>query len=179
MAVLDIVKFPDPRLRQKTVAVEKITPEIRKLVADMGDTMFAANGAGIAAIQVGAPERIYIVDAAIAGGREEDPPLVFINPEIVMMGEEVEQADEGCLSFPGVFVPIRRSLRVKVRAVDLEQQIFEIEGEGLLARAFQHETDHLNGRLLIDFVGPLKREMIKRKMKRDAEDREKEERAAR
>jgi peptide deformylase len=179
MAVLDIVKFPDPRLRQKTIAVGKITPEIRKLCADLADTMFAANGAGIAAIQVGALERIYIVDAAIAGGREDDPPLVFVNPEITMQSEEGEQADEGCLSFPGIFVPIRRSLKVKVKAFDLEGNLFEVEAEGLYARALQHEGDHLNGRLLIDFVGPLKREMIKRKMKREAEDKEKEERAAR
>src|SRR6187549_3621360 len=120
MAVRPILKFPDPRLRQKTVAVTAVTDEIRKLVADMGETMFAANGAGIAAIQVGAPERIYLVDAAVAGGREEDPPVVFINPELVWLSDEQINADEGCLSFPGIFVPIKRSLRARVRAMDLE-----------------------------------------------------------
>ena len=168
MAVRPILKFPDPRLRQKTVAVTAVTDEIRKLVADMGETMFAANGAGIAAIQVGAPERIYLVDAAVAGGREEDPPVVFINPELVWLSDEQINADEGCLSFPGIFVPIKRSLRARVRAMDLEGTVFEMEAERFCARAFQHETDHLNGKLLVDFVGPLKREMIRRKMKREA-----------
>jgi peptide deformylase len=169
MAVRPILKFPDARLRQATVPVKSVTPEIRKLVADMADTMYAANGAGIAAIQVGAMERIYIIDAAVVGGREEDPPVVFINPEIVWLSEETLTTDEGCLSFPGVFVPIKRSLKARVRAVGLEGEIFELEGEGLCARAMQHEGDHLNGKLLVDFVGPLKREMIKRKMKREAE----------
>ena len=168
MAVRPIVKFPDPRLRQTTVDVTQVTDEIRKLCADMADTMFAANGAGIAAIQVGAKERIYLVDAGVAGGREEDPPLVFINPELVELSEETITTDEGCLSFPGIYVPIKRSTRAKIRAMDLDGKVFEMEREGLCARAFQHEADHLNGRLLVDFVGPLKREMIKRKMKRAA-----------
>jgi peptide deformylase len=172
MAVRPIVKYPDPRLRQATVPVTALTDEIRKLCADMVDTMFAANGAGIAAIQVGAKERIFIVDAGVAGGREEDPPLVFVNPELLELSEETITTDEGCLSFPGVFVPIQRSLRAKVRAIDLEGRIFEMEREGLCARAFQHEADHLNGKLLVDFVGPLKREMIKRKMKRAAREEE-------
>jgi peptide deformylase len=170
MAVRPVVKFPDTRLRQETVPVTEVTDEIRKLCADLADTMFAANGAGIAAIQVGARERIYLVDAAVAGGREEDPPIVFINPEIVWLSDEAETADEGCLSFPGIYVPIKRSLRARVRAMGLDGKTFELERDGLCARAFQHEGDHLNGRLLVDFVGPLKREMIKRKMRRAAED---------
>ena len=170
MAVRPIVKFPDPRLRQATVDVGAVDARIRDLVKDMADTMYAANGAGIAAIQLGAPERIYLVDAAVAGGREEDPPVVFINPEITWLSDETETADEGCLSFPGVFVPIKRSLRARVKAVDLDGKVFEAEAEGLYARAMQHEGDHLTGRLLVDFVGPLKREMIKRKMKRLAAD---------
>lgn len=178
MAVRPIVKFPDPRLRQQTVPVTAVTDEIRKLCADLSDTMFAANGAGIAAIQVGAKERIYIVDAAVAGGREEDPPIVFINPEIVSLSEEAQTGDEGCLSFPGIFVPIKRSVRARVRAMNLDGEMFELEREGLCARAFQHEGDHLNGKLLVDFVGPLKREMIKRKMKRAAEEEESGEEAS-
>jgi peptide deformylase len=168
MAVLPIVKYPDPRLRQATVPVSTVTAEIRKLVADMADTMFSANGAGIAAIQVGSPERIYLIDAAVAGGREEDAPIVFINPEITWLSDETITGDEGCLSFPGVFVPVKRSLRARVRAMNLDGETFELEGEGLCARAMQHEGDHLTGKLLVDFVGPLKREMIKRKMKREA-----------
>lgn len=170
MAVRPIVKFPDPRLREATAPVPSVTDEIRTLVADMADTMYAANGAGLAAIQVGVPVKIYIVDAAVAGGREEDPPVVFINPEITWLSDETETTDEGCLSFPGIFVPIKRSLRARVRAMNLAGEMFEAEAEGLYARAMQHEGDHLNGRLLVDFVGPLKREMIKRKMKRLATD---------
>src|SRR5215813_5001350 len=170
MAVRPIVKFPDPRLRQETVPVAEVTDEIRSLCADLADTMFAANGAGIAAIQVGVKERIFIVDAGVAGGREEDPPVVFINPELVWLSDETETADEGCLSFPGIYVPIKRSVRARVRAMGLDGQTFEMERDGLCARAFQHEADHLNGRLLVDFVGPLKREMIKRKMRRAAEE---------
>lgn len=169
MAVRPIVKFPDPRLRQKTVPVAQVTEEIRNLCRDLAETMFAANGAGIAAIQVGAKERIYLVDAAVAGGREEDSPVIFINPEIVWLSDEAETADEGCLSFPGIYVPIKRALKARVRAMNLDGQIFETEGEGLYARAMQHEGDHLTGRLLVDFVGPLKKEMIKRKLKREAE----------
>lgn len=175
MAVRPIVKYPDARLRQATVEVGEVTDEIRKLVADMTDTMFAANGAGIAAIQVGVPEKIYIIDAAVAGGREEDPPIVFINPEITWLSEEAVTADEGCLSFPGIFVPIKRSQRARVKAMNLDGEVFELEGEGLCARAMQHEGDHLTGRLLVDFVGPLKREMIKRKMKRAARDEDEDE----
>jgi len=174
MAVRPIVKYPDARLRQATVEVGAITDEIRRLVADMTDTMFAANGAGIAAIQVGVPVKLYIIDAAVAGGREEDPPIVFINPEITWLGEESVTGDEGCLSFPGIFVPVKRALRARVRATNLDGQTFELEGEGLCARAMQHEGDHLTGRLLVDFVGPLKREMIKRKMKRAAREDEDE-----
>jgi len=170
MAVRPILKFPDPRLRQATVPVATVTDEIRRLCADLADSMFAAHGAGIAAIQVGVPERIFLVDSAVAGGREEDPPIVFINPELVELSKETETSDEGCLSFPGIFVPIKRSIRVRVRATDLDGKTFEMEREGLCARAFQHEADHLNGKLLIDFVGVLKRQIIARKMKRHNEE---------
>jgi peptide deformylase len=94
---------------------------------------------------------------------------VFINPELLEISDEAQTGDEGCLSFPGIFVPVKRGMRAKVRAMDLDGEIFELEGEGLLARALQHETDHLNGRLLIDQVGPVKRELIKRKLRKDAE----------
>ncbi len=170
MAVRPIVKYPDPRLRQPTRPVTAVTDEIRKLVADMADTMYAANGAGIAAIQMGAFERIYIIDAAVAGGREEDPPIVFINPEITWLSDETIVSDEGCLSFPGIFVPIKRAVKARVKAMNLDGHTFELEAEGLCARAMQHEGDHLTGRLLVDFVGPLKRQMIARKMKREAEE---------
>ena len=165
MAVLDVVKYPDPRLREPTVAVDAIDDGIRELVRDMADTMFAQNGAGIAAIQVGRLERIFLLDGRIAG-REDDVPVVFINPEIVETGRGISIAEEGCLSFPGVFVEVKRPRWVKVRAQDEHGNTFEIEGDGLLGRALQHEHDHLTGRLLVDMVGLVKKEMIKRKMKR-------------
>ena len=139
----------------------------------------AANGAGLAAIQVGVPVRLFIVDGHVTGGAEDSPPKVFINPEIVEISDEAQTGDEGCLSFPDIFVPVKRGMRAKVRARDLDGNVFEAEGEGLFARALQHETDHLNGRLLIDQVGPVKRELIKRKLRKDAEaEREEREDAA-
>ena len=169
MAVRPILRFPDSRLRQKSVAVVTIDDGVRGLVADMTDSMHASNGAGLAAIQIGAPLRIFIVEGHVAGGSEEDGPKVFINPEILEISDEGQTGDEGCLSFPGIYVPVKRGMRARVRALDLEGKVFEVEGEELYARALQHETDHLNGRLLIDQVGPVKREIIKRKLRRDAE----------
>jgi peptide deformylase len=164
-----ILRFPDSKLRQKSLEVQCFDDELRRLVADMAETMQAANGAGLAAVQVGVPLRIFIVEGLVAGGAEEDPPKVFVNPEIVSVSPESQTGDEGCLSFPGIFVPVKRGMRAQVRAFDLDGKPFEMEGEGLFARALQHETDHLNGRLLIDQVGPVKREIIKRKLRRDLE----------
>jgi len=169
MAIRPIVKYPDARLRQKSAEVTGLDDGLRALVSDMIDTMYAANGAGLAAVQVGAPLRLYIVDGHVADGGEQDPPRVFINPEILSISDESQTGDEGCLSFPGVFVPVKRGLRARVRATDLDGRAFEVEGEALFARAIQHEGDHLEGKLLIDQVGPVKREIIKRKLRRDAE----------
>jgi len=164
-----MVYHPDPRLRQKSRTVEDPEDEsIHKLVDDMADTMYANNGAGLAAIQIGVPLRIFIIDAPIAGGTEKDPPLVFINPQQVELGEEKETGDEGCLSFPDIFVSIARSLKATFRAQDLEAQVFEVEGEGLFARAMQHEYDHLTGDLIVDFVGRIKRQLIERKLRKAA-----------
>ena len=169
MSVRPILRFPDSRLRQTSAEVKAIDDGVRQLVADMVEAMFAANGAGLAAIQVGSPLRIFIVDGGVAGGAEQDPPKVFINPKIIEISDEAQTGDEGCLSFPGIFVAVKRGMRARVCATDLDGQAFEVEGEALYARALQHETDHLNGRLLIDQVGPVKREIIKRKLRRDAE----------
>jgi len=169
MAVRPILRFPDSRLRQTSAPVKAVDDDVRRLVADMTDSMNAQNGAGLAAVQIGDPRRIFIVDGQVAGGNEGDPPKVFINPEIVEISKESQTGDEGCLSFPNIFVPVKRGMRARVRAMDLEGNTFEAEGEELYARAMQHETDHLNGRLLIDQVGPVKRELIKRKLRRDAE----------
>jgi peptide deformylase len=168
MAIRPILRYPDPRLREKSLDVTAFDDQLRALVADMTDTMYAANGAGLAAIQVGVPLRLFIVDAGVAGDAESDPPRVFINPEIVMISDDAQTGDEGCLSFPGIYVPVKRGMRARVRALDVMGKPFELEGEALLARALQHENDHLIGRLLIDQVGPVKREIIKRKLRKDA-----------
>jgi peptide deformylase len=169
MAVRTILRFPDPKLRQSSTEIRDISDDLRQLVADMHETMVAANGAGLAAIQVASPVRLFIVDGEVAGGEEGAPPKVFINPEILALSDEAQTGDEGCLSFPGIYVPVKRGMKARVRALDLDGNSFEVEGEGLYARALQHETDHLNGRLLIDQVGPVKREIIKRKLRKDAE----------
>ena len=169
MAVRSILRFPDPRLRQVSKPVTAFNDDLRGLVADMKDTMYLAEGAGLAAIQVGEPLCLFIIDPEVAGRTEEDPPLVLANPELLSISEEEQMGDEGCLSFPGIFVPVRRGQRARVRAQDLEGKSFEIEGEGLFARALQHEIDHLSARLLIDMVGPVKRQIIKRKMRKENE----------
>lgn len=166
MAVLPVVTYPDPRLREPTFDVTEVDESVRQLVADLTDTMYAQNGAGIAAIQVGRLERIFLIDAKVAGGGDDDPPVVCINPEIIETGGGTEIGEEGCLSFPGVFVDVKRPRFAKIRARDLDFNEFEIGGDQLLGRALQHEHDHLTGRLLVDMVGMVKKEMIKRKMKR-------------
>jgi peptide deformylase len=138
----------------------------------MTDTLYLAEGAGLAAIQVGEPLRLFIIDPGVAGRTATDPPLVVVNPELLSISEEQYTNDEGCLSFPGIYVPIQRGVRARIRAQDLTGVFFELDGEGLLGRAFQHETDHLDGRLLIDRVGPVKRQIIKRKMRKENQSQE-------
>jgi peptide deformylase len=128
--------------------------------------MYDENGLGIAAIQIGDPARMFLVEPKLAGRNENDPPVCFINPEILWTSEETQMSDEGCLSFPDIFVQVERPMRARVRATDIDGTTFEIEGEGLLARCLLHEYDHLSGKLLVDFVGPLKRQMIKRKLQK-------------
>jgi peptide deformylase len=169
MAIRPILRYPDPKLREKSQDVTAFGDELRQLVADMGETMFAADGAGLAAIQVGVPVRLFIIDGPVSGGAEDAPPKVFINPEIVALSDEAQTGDEGCLSFPGIYVPVKRGMRARVRALDIEGKPFEVEGEALFARALQHENDHLIGRLLIDQCGPVKREIIKRKLRKEKE----------
>lgn len=168
MAIRPILRFPDPKLRETSLPVTAFGEDLAPLLADMTETMLDSEGAGLAAIQVGVPLRLFIVDGHVAGGAEEAPPLVFANPEIIEVSDEAQTGDEGCLSFPGVFVPVKRGLRAKIRAQNAAGETFEMEGAEIVARAFQHETDHLNGRLLIDMVGPVKREIIKRKMRKEA-----------
>ena len=163
MAVLEIRQFPDPVLRRKAEPVGEITPEIQKLIDDMVETMYAAPGVGLAAPQVGVSLRIAVID--ISHHEEGRPLMVLINPEIIGADEEIEE-EEGCLSVHEFASVVKRYGRVRVRATDRDGKVYEVEGEGLLARAFQHELDHLNGRLFIDRISPLKRDIFKRKVKK-------------
>ncbi|WP_437282719.1 peptide deformylase [Sorangium sp. So ce375] len=167
MAIRTILHYPDPRLRQKAQPVGDITPEITKLIDDMAETMYAAPGVGLAATQIGEPHRIFLVD--IAADNEPSNLLVFINPEIVRQDGQ-QTGPEGCLSFPGVSEDIKRAERVTVRARGRDGATFEIAADGLLAVAIQHELDHLDGVLMIDRMGTLKKRIVQRKMqKRGAE----------
>lgn len=169
MAVRPIVVWPDPRLRETTRPITEVTDEIRTLYRDLVDTMYAYDGVGIAAIQIGVPLRMFLVDAAVAGRDDGGDPVAFINPEVVSVSGEREKADEGCLSFPGIYVAIDRPRVARLRAMGMDGQMFEAEGEELFARAMLHENDHLTGKLLVDFVGPLKKRQIKRKLERQVE----------
>lgn len=171
MAIRPVVVWPDARLRQETRAVTEVDDQVRALYRDLVDTMYALNGLGIAAIQIGDPTKMFIVEPTLAGRDANDAPVAFINPEVVWTGDERNKAEEGCLSFPGVYVPIERPLQARIKAMGIDGEIFEIEGEDLFARCLLHENDHLTGKLLVDFVGPLKRQMIKRKLsKRSSEE---------
>ncbi len=169
MAVRPIVVWPDSRLREETREVTEITDEIRELYRDLWDTMVAYQGIGIASPQIGVPVKMFLIDAMVTVGDEDAAPWAFINPEIIETSSETDKNDEGCLSFPGIYVPIERPARAKIRAMGLDGKTFELEGDELLARALQHENDHLTGKLMVDFVGPLKKRMIKRKLEREAE----------
>jgi peptide deformylase len=162
-----ILHYPDKRLRERGERIDAITPELRQLVDDMAETMYAAPGVGLAATQIGEALQLFIVDIA-----EENAPSdlrVFINPEILERSGEVTW-QEGCLSFPGVQEDVDRAAHVKVRAQDRNGEWFELEAEGLLAVAIQHEYDHLQGVLMIDHMGPLKKRLTHRKMVKRAEE---------
>jgi peptide deformylase len=166
MAVRPVVVWPDERLRQPSVEITNVDASVKELYQDLVDSMYAENGLGIAALQLGDPRRMFIVEPRLAGRAAEDPPVAFLNPQVVWTSEETQDSEEGCLSFPEIYIKVKRPLRAKVRAMDLEGAWFELEGEGLLARCLLHEHDHLTGKLLVDFVGPLKRQMIKKKLQK-------------
>jgi peptide deformylase len=170
MAVRPVVVWPDPRLRQPSVAIVEIDDDVRALYQDLCDSMYAEEGLGIAALQLGDPRRMFIVEPKLAGRAPTELPVAFLNPEILETSEAQQDSEEGCLSFPEVYIKVKRPLRAKVRAMGLDGQLFEFEGEGLLARCLLHELDHLTGKLLVDFVGPLKRQMIKKKLQRHKDD---------
>ena len=150
MSILDIRVLGDPILREETKPVEQITDELRTLVKHMFETMYLAKGIGLAAPQVGRSERLTVVDV-------DDNPLVLINPEILSLGAKTAKAEEGCLSIPDVYGDVERPATVRVRALDLKGESFEVEGTELLARCLQHEIDHLHGKLFIDYLSFLKR----------------------
>jgi peptide deformylase len=164
MAVRPVVVWPDERLRQPSVEIKEIDPSVQALYQDLVDSMYAENGLGIASLQLGDPRRMFIVEPKLAGRAAEDPPVAFLNPEVVWTSEEIQDSEEGCLSFPEIYIKVKRPLRARVRAMGMDGAAFELEGEGLLARCLLHEHDHLTGKLLVDFVGPLKRQMIKKKL---------------
>jgi peptide deformylase len=168
MALLEIRKFPDPVLRRKTDRVTKINGTIARLIDDMVETMHAAPGVGLAANQVGVSLQVAVIDLSIREEKEKRHPLlVIINPEILSLeGAVVEE--EGCLSIPDYAEKVKRAARVKVRAQDQTGKIFELEAEGLLAKALQHEIDHLNGMLFIDRLSTLKKSIFKRRLKKMA-----------
>jgi len=162
-----ILHYPDPRLREKGKRVDAVTDEVKKLVDDMAETMYAAPGVGLAATQIGEAVQLFVVDTAEEGAPSDF--RVFINPEILERTGEITWS-EGCLSFPGVNEEIDRAAHVRVRAQDRNGKTFELEAEGLLAVAIQHEYDHLQGVLMIDHMGPLKKRMTHRKMVKRAEE---------
>jgi peptide deformylase len=162
MAILDIIVAPDPRLKRKCAAVERVDAATAKLMNDMLETMYEAPGVGLAAPQVGVLKRIIVVDPAREG--EEPRPLKMANPQIVWESEERKPHEEGCLSLPEYYEEVVRPERIRVRYIDEFNELREIEAEGLLAVVIQHEMDHLEGVLFVDHISALKRNMILRKL---------------
>ncbi|MFI2811071.1 MULTISPECIES: peptide deformylase [Microbulbifer] len=162
MAKLEILEFPDPRLRQVAKPVETVTDELRTLLDDMFETMYEAPGVGLAATQVNVHQRIVVMDVS----EDQSEPLVFINPEVEVLDPEIHQYDEGCLSVPGFYETVERPRRVRVKALDRDGEAFAMEAEGLLAVCIQHELDHLDGKLFVDYISPLKRNRIRSKLEK-------------
>jgi peptide deformylase len=167
MAKLTILEFPDPRLRTRAVPVAVVDDGIRQLIDDMFETMYAAPGVGLAATQVDVHKRVLVVDVS----KDQNRPQAFVNPEIVER-EGSTEAEEGCLSVPGIFDTLTaRSERIVVRALDAQGKPFEIEADGLLAICIQHEMDHLEGKLFVDYLSDLKRTRIRKKLEKDRRER--------
>ncbi len=160
MAQLTILRFPDPRLHTVAKPVAAVDERIRRLVDDMLDTMYAADGVGLAATQVDVHEQVIVMDTSPT----HDQPRVLINPEIVERSDEKSFADEGCLSVPAIYDRVERHARVKVRALGRDGQPYEFEAEGLTAVCVQHEMDHLLGKVFVEYLSPFKRERIRSKM---------------
>ena len=166
MAKLDILRYPDPRLHTVAKPVVQVDARIRQLVADLLESMYAADGVGLAATQVDVHERVIVIDTSEA----RDDPRVLINPEIVARSDEMSFADEGCLSVPAVYDKVRRHTRVTVRALDRDGAPQEFEADGLLAVCVQHEMDHLVGKVFVEYLSALKRDRIRTRLVKKARD---------
>ncbi len=161
LSILTILEFPDERLRKKAAVVKTVDDKIKKLVDDMLDTMYQSHGVGLAATQVDVHQRVIVIDVS----DEKDDPLFLINPEIIEK-DGIKEAEEGCLSVPGFFEKVNRAERIKVRALNRDGKSFEFEAKDLLAICVQHEIDHLNGKLFVDYISSLKRQRIKKKLEK-------------
>ena len=160
MSLLNILRYPDPRLHKVAKPVTVFDARLKKLAADMAETMYDAPGVGLAATQVDVHEQLIVIDTSDT----HDQLQVFINPEITWASEERRVYDEGCLSVPGIYDGVERPARVKVKALDLDGKPFEIEADDLLAVCIQHEMDHLKGKVFVEYLSPLKRNRIKTKL---------------
>lgn len=162
MSLLEILEYPDPRLRTIAKPVKDVTPQINTLIDDMFETMYEAPGIGLAATQVDQHIQLIVMDIS----EEKDSPLVFINPVITVLDGDLEKMQEGCLSVPGFYEDVSRIEHVLIKALDREGKTFELEATGLLAVCIQHEMDHLNGKLFVDYLSTLKRNRIKKKLEK-------------
>jgi peptide deformylase len=163
MSLLSILRYPDPRLHKIAKPVTAFDNRLKKLAADMAETMYEAPGVGLAASQVDVHEQLVVIDTS----ETHDDLRVFINPKIIWSSPEVQVYDEGCLSVPGIYDGVERPARVKVRAQDLDGKPFEVEADGLLAVCIQHEMDHLKGKVFVEYLSPLKRNRIKTRMMKE------------
>ena len=162
MAILNILEFPDPRLRTIAKPVAAVDDALRSLIDDMFETMYAAPGIGLAATQVNVHKRLVVMDLS----EDKSEPRVFVNPELETLTEDLGPYQEGCLSVPGFYENVDRPLKVRIKALDRDGQPFEEIAEGLLAVCIQHECDHLNGKLFVDYLSSLKRDRIKKKLEK-------------
>ena len=163
MSLLPILEFPDPRLRKKAEPVEHVDDALRQVLDDMVETMYHAEGIGLAATQVNVHLRMLVIDIS----EDRASPIVFINPEITVIDPEPLGHEEGCLSVPGYYELVTRPRKVRVNALDRQGEPFELEAEGILAVCIQHEVDHLNGKLFVDYISSLKRERIRSKLEKE------------
>jgi len=161
VSILPVLEFPDPRLRNVASPVKQVNNKIKSMVDDMFETMYDAHGVGLAATQVDIQLQLIVIDVS----EEKNDPLCLINPEIISESGR-EESDEGCLSVPGIFEPIQRAEVIRVKALNKEGGVFEMDADGLLAVCIQHEMDHLLGKLFVDYLSPLKRNRIKKKMQK-------------